>query len=580
MKKIYFMAALAALAGMTALSGCEDFLDTQNYTQKTTNNFPQTSADIDMMLASIYSTLNHINRQNCVNHFYVAEAASDDRFGGGGSADLAAQMADKLQKVGVDPFEPFWEESYKGIYRANMMLGMVDNITDWTDDSAKSQAVGEAKFMRALLYFQLVQIFGEVPMVLTYATGVSGDADNETNVPKSPAEKVYAQITTDLKDCIETMPDKPYDPNFSGHATKYVAEAFMARVFLFYTGYYNQDSLPLADGGNVTKNQVITWLEDCMTHGGYGLVNDFRELWPYTNPYTINDYRYTAGQTAIDGSPLEWETDVNTEVLFATKYNVYGSWTDVSLSNMFALFYGVPNTNNLFPFGQGWGYGPVAPNLYADWQAEEPNDPRIHASIIDFDNPEEGFDGEPDPSVLIEYTGLMQKKYISVTAKSNGNNVVFGNLMYGAQNDMQLGQVQDLVLMRYADVLLMHSELTGTADGMNQVRARVGLPAIAYSLDALKKERRHELAFEGLRWYDLMRWGDVVSALQKQVGTEISNLGQPTTMKEFGGGFAKRYEETGGFWPIPKAQLDLSGGVLTQNPGWDDTANDAEYRGW
>lgn len=98
--------------------------------------------------------------------------------------------------------------------------------------------------------------------------------------------------------------------------------------------------------------------------------------------------------------------------------------------------------------------------------------------------------------------------------------------MYGAQNNNQLGQTQDLIMMRYADVLLMHSELTETADGMNQVRARVGLPAIGYSLDALKKERRHELAFEGIRWFDLMRWNDVVPALQKQIGVKINNLGK------------------------------------------------------
>lgn len=93
--------------------------------------------------------------------------------------------------------------------------------------------------------------------------------------------------------------------------------------------------------------------------------------------------------------------------------------------------------------------------------------------------------------------------------------------MYNTQNNFQLGQTQDLVMMRYADVLLMHSELTGTSDGMNRVRARVGLTPKEYSLDNLKKERRHELAFEGLRWFDLMRWGDVVSALTKQVGVNI-----------------------------------------------------------
>ena len=113
---------------------------------------------------------------------------------------------------------------------------------------------------------------------------------------------------------------------------------------------------------------------------------------------------------------------------------------------------------------------------------------------------------------------------------------------------------------------------------MNRVRGRVGLTTKEYSLDNLKKERRHELAFEGLRWFDLMRWGDVVSALTKQVGVNIINGGKETVMKEFGGGFAKRYEETGGFWPIPKAQIDLSNGMLTQNAGWG--TSESEYPGW
>lgn len=219
------------------------------------------------------------------------------------------------------------------------------------------------------------------------------------------------------------------------------------------------------------------------------------------------------------------------------------------------------------------------PNLYDDWVTEEPDDPRIKASIIVIGDPEEiEYDQNPAKDQM-EYTGYLQKKYMSILAyDASGSEVVYSSLMYGAQNNNQLGQTQDLIMMRYADVLLMHSELTETADGMNQVRARVGLPAIGYSLDALKKERRHELAFEGIRWFDLMRWNDVVPALQKQIGVKINNLGTETTMQEFGGGFAKRYQETGGFWPIPKAQLDLSNGVLTQNPGWGTA--DAEFLGW
>ena len=523
------------------------------------------------MLTGIYSTLNHVNQHNTVNIFYVAEAASDDRFGGGGSADKVFQMTDKLLNVGVDAFLPFWERSYQGIYRANMMLEFVDQITDWASEDAKKQAVGEAKFMRALLYYQMVQMFGELPMPLT---------SKAENLPKSSAEQIYTQIASDLKDCIDTMPDKKFDPAFSGHATKYIAEAYMARVFLFYTGYYGKESLPLAEGKSISKDQVINWLEDCKDNGGYGLVNDFRELWPYTNPHTIKDYPYTKGQKAIDGSELAWETDVNKEVLFATKYNVYANWGEaVSLANMFPLFYGIRGAD-LFPYGQGWGCGTVTPNLYNDWVADEPNDPRIKASILVMDDPDEGLDYTPDVSKdLIEYTGYHQKKYMSITAKQEGGSLVlYSYLMYGAQNQNQLGQTQDLIMMRYADVLLMHSELTETSDGINEVRSRVGLTPVAYSAENLKKERRHELAFEGLRWFDLMRWGDVVPALQKQIGTPISNLGKNLTMKEFGGGFAKRYQETGGFWPIPKSQLDLSNGVLTQNKGWGTP--ESEFLGW
>jgi len=100
-----------------------------------------------------------------------------------------------------------------------------------------------------------------------------------------------------------------------------------------------------------------------------------------------------------------------------------------------------------------------------------------------------------------------------------------------------------------------------------------GLPAIAYSLDALKKERRHELAFEGLRWGDMRRWHEAETDLAKQVGQEIWNKGQKTTMKDQGAGYVARYKATRGFFPIPKTEIDLSNGALKQNAGWDESAN-------
>ncbi len=135
---------------------------------------------------------------------------------------------------------------------------------------------------------------------------------------------------------------------------------------------------------------------------------------------------------------------------------------------------------------------------------------------------------------------------------------------------------EDLYVIRFADVLLMQSELTGDAKYMNMVRARAGLPAIGYSLEALQQERRHELAFEGQRYQDIRRWHIAEQALSEQNNTPMQNLGVETVMRD--GKYAARYKATNGFWPIPLKQIQLSNGTLTQNAGWDTP--DARFTVW
>ena len=126
--------------------------------------------------------------------------------------------------------------------------------------------------------------------------------------------------------------------------------------------------------------------------------------------------------------------------------------------------------------------------------------------------------------------------------------------------DQNLTNPNNYRSIRFADVLLMHSEISGTADGMNAVRARAGLPAIGYSLDALKQERLHELSFEGLRWFDIVRWGDVDTAFNGTIS--VRNSGVDATYK------ANYRSETKGLVPIPETEVRLSNGVYEQNPGW------------
>ncbi|PRD55968.1 RagB/SusD family nutrient uptake outer membrane protein [Sphingobacterium gobiense] len=563
MKKIFLFVLAIGL-----LSSCEKFLDTESFDKKNTGNFPVTIADANSMLTGIYTSLNTAMSNPQHSHFYMAELASDDRFGGGGENDRDMQGLDHLMNTQPDRFLSFWSARYQGIFRANMAIESIDNVSGWTDDAQKQQLLGEVYFLRALYYLELSQLFGEVPLLTSTLV---------TNVPKSPADETYAVIAEDLKTAIEIMPSSPYTSVASGHATKWAAQALMARVFLFYTGYYNKTELPLMSGGAVTKAQVVQWLEDCIKDSGHDLVSDFRNLWPYSNRFTKADYPYAQENN------LEYAGDGNKEIVFAIKFGTLADWGDtykLGYTNQMNLHSGLRSNNGqagTFPFGQGWGAGPVNSNLWNAWQQAEPTDIRRTGSIINVETDLDSYIYGADNQM--EETGFWQKKYIAITAYDGGTLIPsYAILADAAQADYQLAHTQDLILIRFADVLLMHAELTETNTNLNRVRARVNLPSIPYSLGALKRERRWELAFEGLRYFDLMRWHDAADALAQQEGVAIKNKGIDTQMRAFGGGYRSRFEATGGFWPVPLSQIALSDGVLTQNKGWGESTH--EFPGW
>ena len=108
------------------------------------------------------------------------------------------------------------------------------------------------------------------------------------DVPKATTEELFGQIASDLKNAVELMPSQGDTSVPSGRATRWAAQALMARVYLFYTGFYGKDSIALPDGGTVTKANVTEWLNDCIDNSGYDLVNDFRRLWAYSNSKTVS----------------------------------------------------------------------------------------------------------------------------------------------------------------------------------------------------------------------------------------------------------------------------------------------------
>ena len=567
-KKIKYI--IASLFCVMLFAACDDFLDTDNLTMKDTSNFPLNETDAYQMVNGIYAVMNRNLADPEEDPFFIFDIASDDRLGGGSQSNIGAQGVDRLMNAYVDWMKPLWQQRYAGINRANNALESIDNVTNWTSETTKKQYLCEIYFLRAWYYFNLAQVFNGVPLVLSTVP---------QNLPRSNADEVYAQIASDLKNAIEIGPSTKYPDFGEGRVSKWAAEGMMARVWLFYTGFYQKSELPLAEGGSVSKSQVVAWLEDCIQNSGFGLVSDQRNLWPYTNPYTAKDYLYDQENN------LNWETDENKESMFAVKMSNKAGWSadDHLRHNRIVEFYGLRKTNeSAFPFSvQGYSNGPVCEKLWTDW-AEDPDyagDYRRVGSICDRAVEIPNYPG--DKAKEVENTNLLAKKYIGCEAynEDHSGRYLSYAYYYGSENNRQSGLTQSLVWLRFADVLLMHAELSdgkviyNGKNGINAVRQRAGLGDIPYSLANLKKERRYELCFEALRWNDLRRWGDVAEKVKNQVGNKILNQGIAGEYA-FTNDFMQRYKDTGGgFFKIPEDQVTLSEGVLEQNPGWGDGTN-------
>ena len=572
MKKIFILAA----ASLLAFSSCDNFLDSQDYTGKNSTTFPTTNEDVDKMVAAVYKSCFYgpFEHNNLEQYFSVANIMSDDMFGGAGLGDPWWQALDKLMYAQTNQMQDLWTAAYETIARANAALAVVDNIAD---EEMRNQTKGELLFMRAYSYYYLVLAFNNVPFIEKAPETV---AESQVAPEQMDGKEIFKHIADDIYEATSIMPSWKYDgwqKLAFGKVTRWAAEAFLGRAFLFYTGFYGEASWPKTEGA-IDKAYVSEKLKDCIDNSGHDLLSDYRSLWAYSNKYTAKDYDYVK-----DMADADYYTEGNKEVLLAINFQYQSAWSSqLHLTNQYGLFFGIRCDGNnqdddryhvgtptsVYPFSTGWGCGTVATNLVNDWKAAEPNDPRRDASILDMSQT------ALDPGTFsdaVELTMYHQKKITSVRS-SGGTKYSWSIDAMGStgNGNYQASNCTPLIVFRFADVLLMYAELEKDATPLNRVRARVGLPAVTYSEEALRNERRWELAFEGSRWDDLRRWGIAADALAKQNGQVMYNQGTKTNMNF--GNYAARYNATKGFYRIPKAQIDLSGGAYKQNAGWEDDA--------
>ncbi len=555
MNKFKFNILTLGVVGALSMTSCsESFLDVSSKTESNTENFYKTEGDAWRALLGCYDGWRQISSAPGIGFYVASTVMGDECYGATGNGDGFGYQA-------IDAFDPMkspsdmqlygqdWKVYYAGVYRCNELMAHEEQI-NWESESNHGLYMGECRAIRALLYFDMVRLWGNIPLFL--------EPVNENREQADPAE-VYAAIFEDLKFAIANIPaDANLTEKEAGRITKYAAEAMLARAYLFYSGYYGKDpGFTNAEGettGVVTKADALAAVEDVIGSGNYGLVDDFKNLWPAASLVPI------PGNVGWNTDASTYAGDFNKEVILAQKFTPTQDYNGNNDSNRWLVMMGMRSLNHT-PYGKGWGACTVVPQFLEKFPD---GDTRRAASAIDLvgEGIAQGNDFNSSFADWREYTGYSVKKY---------SPLVYGNGLPGTNADGTAGfqecNANQWILMRYADVLLMAAELGSgnAANYMHQVRARAGLDDIAVNQQNIMEERARELAFEGIRYWDLLRQGvDVAADAIAASAGEVFNGGVKGTVTYD----KSKIIATKGLSQIPENQITLSNGVLKQNPGW------------
>ncbi len=542
---------LVALAGLTLGSCSEDFLDVSSKTEPNSQNYYKTESQALRALYGCYDGWRQVSSNPGPFGFMIASSImSDECYGGAGAGDgYNAQLVDRFDKSAspsdMNVFEQDWKVYYAGIFRCNKLITAEPEIK-WENENNHARIMAECRALRAIMYFDMVRLWGNIPLFT--------EPSNENSEQADPKD-VYALIFDDLRYAIDHIGanENLGEENF-GKITRYAAEAIFARAYLFYSGYYGTDPV-YSNGTAITRQEALAAVEDVISQSKYELVPDFKDLWPASSLVPVKD------ALGWDPEKSTYAGDANPEVILAQTFTPTQNYDGDNDANRWLVNLGMRNINSS-PYGKGWGIAPLTPSYYR--QFFDARDNRRAASAIDLAS--EGVTAVADYNSGYkdwrEYTGLNFKKYTPL---------VFGNGQPATNPegtaDFMINNAQPWIIVRYADVLLMAAELgsPNASDYLDRIRNRAGLPHIEANKQNILDERARELAYEGIRYWDLLRQGvDVMADAVVRSGGTVQNGGKNAEVTYD----RAKIVATKGLSQIPANQISLSHGVLKQNPGW------------
>lgn len=465
MKRVHVF-KFTLILSLLGLNACSDFLDESPQGNLTQEFFPSNENEATLATNACYNTL-----RNWYYHsggYPILDIMSDDSYKGSNPTDQASNLNpfnDFTFTPSQDGLDRWWNALYEGVKRTNVVIEKVPDVT--MDETKKAGLIAQARFLRALLYFDLVRAWGGVPLVL--------DTNPPLTLGKATEEEVYAVIVADLQYAIEHLPEQSaLSPVEYGRATKGAANALMARVYLYRSDFVNAERYAL---------EVIQ-----------------------SNEYQLDPSFFHT---------FSLEGQFNSESIF--EIGALGNDGTNNGGNQYANTQGVRGTPN-----RGWGFNRPSLDLMDHFEV---GDPRKEATIIflgevldgvpiigDGSTPDVTYADPPANTIVSEIECYNQKVWIP-----------------GISTAEQWGHNRRLI--RYADVLLMAAEALNENDKpgdalmyLNEVRKRARggnnsvLPDIATTdkaalRDIILDERRSELALESHRFYDLVRTGKAAQVL-------------------------------------------------------------------
>lgn len=492
-------------------TGCsKDWLEMDPVGEKFESNFYKSEQDLFQGLVACYSMLQPKYFSGWSSYYFLANFPSDDsEVVGGGKGDRPEYH--EINEFRTLPTNTavlqLWRRGYYGINRANSILSNAN-----PEASTKSKEyVAEAKFLRAYFYFELVKFFGDV---VFYTENLGAD---EYDQAQSPAEEVIAQIIADLQAAIPDLPEKTQLGSDDFYrATKGAAHTLLGKTYLYMASPYFQERYSFEKSAQEYYTLAADQFKSVIDKGIYDLEPVYDDIWLLSHEQGIESiFEIEYGNIERDG---DWDNG-----------RVNGGNIDVQMSG--------PRSISTDTLNSGWGFDMVTEDLISLYNAEGDDVRRDGTAYGESFLSSIGASGWEQNE---GYTGWFSKKR---APWSNATSSSLPTWNYETNERV----------MRYGDLLLMYAEaLLGSGSGdptipFNQVRERAGLEGLSsVSMDDIKKERRLELAMEGFRFIDLVRWGDAPTVLADR-------------------GFVQNKHEV---FPIPQDEISNSNNVLKQNDNY------------